>query len=83
MTEIRLPGHPESFQLERSGPRIFVNVPDAHQITVVDRAKGRQVASWGLAGAQANFPMALDEAHGRLVIGYRDPGRVARLVEIG
>ena len=76
-TDIRLPGHPESFQLERSGPRIFVNVPDAHQITVIDRSNGRQVASWGLADAQANFPMALDEADGRLVSGYRDPALLA------
>jgi hypothetical protein len=76
-TEIRLPGHPESFQLEHSGPRIFVNVPGARQITVVDRSNGRQVASWGLGDAQANFPMALDDADGRLVIGYRDPALLA------
>jgi DNA-binding beta-propeller fold protein YncE len=75
--EIRLPGHPESFQLERAGPRIFVNVPDAHQITVVDRVAGQQVASWGLADAQVNFPMALDEADGRLVVGYREPALLA------
>jgi hypothetical protein len=76
-SEIRLPGHPESFQLERTGPRIFVNVPGAHQITVVDRSNGQKVASWGLADAQANFPMALDETDGRLVIGYRDPALLA------
>ena len=76
-TEIRLPGHPEFFQLERGGPRIFVNVPDAHQITVVDRSTGRQVASWGLADAQANFPMALNEAAGRLAVGYREPALLA------
>jgi DNA-binding beta-propeller fold protein YncE len=76
-TEIRLPGHPESFQLERGGPRIFVNVPDAHQITVVDRSTGKQVAKWGLADAGANFPMALDEADGRLVVGYREPALLA------
>jgi hypothetical protein len=76
-TEIRLPGHPESFQLERGGPRIFVNVPDAHQITVVDRSTGRQVVSWGLGDAQANFPMALNEADGRLAVGYREPALLA------
>jgi DNA-binding beta-propeller fold protein YncE len=76
-SEVRLPGHPESFQLERGGPRIFVNVPDARQITVVDRSTGKQVASWGLADAQANFPMALDEADGRLVVGYREPALLA------
>jgi hypothetical protein len=76
-SEIRLPGHPESFQLERRGARIFVNVPDAHQITVVDRSKGQRVESWGLADAQANFPMALDEANRRLVVVYREPTLLA------
>jgi hypothetical protein len=71
--QIRLQGHPESFQLERGGRRIFVNVPDAHQITVVDRSTGGHVASWGIADAQANFPMELDEANGRLVVVYREP----------
>jgi hypothetical protein len=75
--EVPLPGHPESFQFERGGPRIFVNVPDAHQVTIIDRSTGRQVASWGLADAQANFPMALDEAEGRLVVGYRAPALLA------
>jgi hypothetical protein len=77
--QIRLPGHPESFQLERGGSRVFVNVPDAHQITVVDQSTGEQVASWGLADAQANFPMALDEADGRLVVVYREPALLAVL----
>jgi DNA-binding beta-propeller fold protein YncE len=30
--EIRLPAHPESFQLERNGSRIFVNVPEARDL---------------------------------------------------
>jgi DNA-binding beta-propeller fold protein YncE len=76
-TEIRLPDHPESFQLEHGGPRIFVNVPGAHQITVVDRSEGAKVASWGLADARANFPMAFDEAAGRLVAVYREPALLA------
>ncbi len=75
--KIPLPGHPESFQLERDGPRIFVNVPDAQGIIVVDRTTGRQVASWGIADAGANFPMALDEASGRLLTVYRRPALLA------
>src|SRR5215471_13707559 len=35
--EAKLAGHPESFQLERSGSRVFINVPSANQIAVVDR----------------------------------------------
>ena len=38
---------------------------------------GEQVASWGLADAQANFPMALNEADGRLAVGYREPALLA------
>jgi DNA-binding beta-propeller fold protein YncE len=75
--KIPLPGHPESFQLERNGPRIFVNVPDAQQIIVVDRSTGQQVASWSIANAGANFPMALDEAGGRLLTVYRRPALLA------
>jgi DNA-binding beta-propeller fold protein YncE len=75
--QIRLPGHPESFQLERGGPRIFVSVPDAQQISVVDRVKGQQVASWSVPDAGANFPMALDEAEGRLLTVYRRPALLA------
>src|SRR5256714_4669059 len=36
--QVKLPGHPESFQLEATGARVFVNVPTADQIAVVDRA---------------------------------------------
>lgn len=71
--DITLPGHPESFQLERRGSRIFVNVPSARQVAVVDRAKGAVVASWSVPGAQSNFPMALDEAGRRLFVGARRP----------
>jgi hypothetical protein len=35
--ETKLSGHRESFQLERSGSGVFVNVPTASQIAVVRR----------------------------------------------
>jgi DNA-binding beta-propeller fold protein YncE len=70
--DIALPGHPESFQLERNGARIFVNVPTAGRISVVDRAKQAVVGNWSVP-AVANFPMALDEAGRRLLVGTRAP----------
>jgi hypothetical protein len=73
--EVRLAGHPESFQLEKAGSRIFVNVPSAGHVAVVDRRKQAVVAKWPVRGAGANFPMALDEAHHRLFIGCRRPAR--------
>jgi len=71
--DIPLSGHPESFQLEKRGARIFVNVPDAGHVAVADRLKGQVVATWPVSGAKANFPMALDEEGRRLFVGARSP----------
>ena len=71
--DIRLAGHPESFQLETRGTRIFVNVPPARHIAVVDRAKRAVVATWDVPGAESNYPMALDESGRRLFVGARRP----------
>ena len=73
---IALARHPEAFQLEHDGPRIFVNIPEAKQIAVVDRAAGKVVATWAVDEFRANFPMALDEAQHRLFIGCRTPARL-------
>jgi YVTN family beta-propeller protein len=74
--DIKLAGHPESFQLETKGNRIFVNVPEARQVAVIDRKLGKVEATWPVAKAQANFAMALDEASHRLFIGCRSPAKV-------
>jgi len=73
--EIGLSGHPESFQLEQRGKRIFVNVPSARKIEVVDREKQQVVQAWAVP-ARGNFPMALDEEHARLFIGTRSPAKL-------
>src|SRR5690349_23472171 len=57
LADIPVGAHPESFQLEKSGPRIFVNVPNAGNVTVVDRRKRRVIAKWPLAEVRSNFPM--------------------------
>jgi len=73
---IKLAAHPESFQLEAQGRRIFVNVPDAKQIAVIDREKQAVTATWPMNEFRANFPMALDEVHHRLFLGCRQPARL-------
>ena len=74
--DIMLPGHPESFQLENYGSRIFVNVPDAGQIAVLDRTERAIIAHWRLENDHASFPMALDEAHHRLFVACRRPAEL-------
>ena len=71
--EIAVSGHPESFQLEKDGTRIFVNLRGKGHVDVVDREKGRVIGTWDLAGARAHFPMALDEDGKRLFVGARSP----------
>lgn len=75
--DIPLSGHPESFQLEQSSPRIFVNVPTAGHVAIVDRHGRSVTGKWPLPGNQANFPMALDEAGRTLFVGCRRPAHVA------
>src|ERR1700691_1909599 len=44
--EIDMDAHPESFQLEKSGTRVFVNVPDKQEVEVADLVKGSVLARW-------------------------------------
>jgi DNA-binding beta-propeller fold protein YncE len=74
--DIRLEAHPESFQLEKSGPRIFVNLPNSKKIAVVNRETRTTITTWATASATANFPMALDETHHRLFVGFRKPAKL-------
>ena len=71
----KLGGEPESFQLEKSGPNIYVNVPDLKQIVVINRTT-KELTRWPVTAAQ-NFPMALDEANHRLIVGTREPATVS------
>jgi len=73
---IKLTAHPEAFELEKKGKRIFVNVPNSRDVAVIDRDKGEVIATWKTDGAFGNFPMALDEASHRLFIGCRLPSRL-------
>ncbi len=76
---IKLPEHPESFELEKQGHCIFVNVPNARQVAVIDREKSEVIATWKTDGALGNFPMAFDEANHRLFIGCRTPPKLVVL----
>lgn len=75
-SSVKLADHPESFQFEKQGSRIFVNVPEAKQISVVDANKHRVLGNWPMEKFQANFPMALDEPNRRLFVGCRQPARL-------
>jgi DNA-binding beta-propeller fold protein YncE len=75
--DIKLDAHPESFQLEKNGSRIFVNLPgSSRKIAVVDRKTRSVSESWGTGGPLANYPMALDQRNHRLFVVTRFPARL-------
>jgi YVTN family beta-propeller protein len=72
--DIPLPAHPEGFEL--SVDRIFVNLPNARQIAVVDPGAEKIVATWPMQ-LGGNFPMAIDEAGKTVAAVFRDASKLA------
>jgi len=72
----KIGAHPESYQLEKSGPKIYVNLEDLKQVGVIDRTT-KNLTKWELPNKfEENFPMALDEPDHRLFIVTRTPPRL-------
>ena len=72
IADIRLKAHPEGFQIDDTGTQVFVNVPDAREISVVDVATG-STGSLATQGAGSNFPMAIDGDAHRCLVVFRSP----------
>jgi DNA-binding beta-propeller fold protein YncE len=75
---IPIDGHPESFQLESTGTRVFANLPGLLRSEVIAAARPSMTvtAQWPTQGCGGNYPMALDERTARLFIGCRRPARL-------
>lgn len=76
IAETKLDAHPESFQLEKNSPRIYVNLPKSRKTAVLDREKGAVLTTWGTGMSFNNYPMALDEQNHRLFVVTRLPARL-------
>jgi DNA-binding beta-propeller fold protein YncE len=74
--DIPLSAHPESFQLSAGATRIFVNVPNAKSIIVLDPQSGGQEI-WPTGADRGNFAMALDEENQRVLVLYRNPPKLS------
>ena len=62
----------EAMVLEKSGPRLFLNMTGNNEIGVIDRKKQAVVAAWPIVGGRVNAAVAIDEAHHRLFVACRD-----------
>jgi DNA-binding beta-propeller fold protein YncE len=79
LEDIKLSGHPESFQIDPKTERAYINIPDAHQIAVVDLQSHKQIATWKTPGLGSNFPMVLAGDGKLLAVVFRSPPRLAVL----
>jgi DNA-binding beta-propeller fold protein YncE len=66
----------ESMALEKSGPRLFVNMTGINSIGVVDREKRLVVQTWPISAGKENVPLQYDEATHRLFLATRKPSKL-------
>ena len=70
----------EGMVMEKSGPRLFVDIRGNNSIEVFDRTKRTLIATWSVAdAAKKPTAIALDENGHRLFVGTRDPGKLVVL----
>jgi DNA-binding beta-propeller fold protein YncE len=74
--DVPVKAHPEAFQIDPDTSQIFVNVPDAHGVAVVDRASQKQIGKWPIPDRGANFPMALDHIRRQVLVIFRAPAEL-------
>jgi WD40 repeat protein len=77
--DIRIDGadRVEAMAVERSGPRMFVNLYNKAAVAVIDREKRAVIDTWSIAQeGRNNGSMAFDEADHRLFIHAREPGKI-------
>jgi DNA-binding beta-propeller fold protein YncE len=66
----------ESMAIEKSGPRLFVNMTGINSIGVVDREKRVVVQTWPVTAGKDNVPLQYDEATHRLFLATRKPSKL-------
>ena len=71
----QLGAHPESFQVDDAGHRIYVNLASKGEIAVI-HLDTSHIEYWKLIDATENFPMALDIPNHRIFVGARRPARL-------
>src|SRR6202035_4026590 len=66
----------ESMVIERSGPRVFVNMTGINSIGVVDREQRAVVQTWPITAGKDNVPLQYDDATHRLFLATRKPSKL-------
>ena len=77
--DVKLPAHPEGFQIDNSANIILVNVPGKNMMAVIDLIGLKLINKWIRNSPRANFPIAIYAANHYAFIGYRHPAKLVVL----
>jgi hypothetical protein len=78
IADVKLPAHPEGFEVDRQLNKVFVNVPDAGEIDVIDLKTMQASVKWKTEYG-SNFPMTIDVIDQVIFIGFRHPAKLTAI----
>lgn len=73
LADIPLPAHPEGMAVDAASGKLYVNVPDAHEVDVIDLDHRSVSARWRDLRAADNYPLALEPDGKLLAVVFRNP----------
>jgi DNA-binding beta-propeller fold protein YncE len=79
LADIQVGSHPEGFEAEPNGNRVFINDFARKSVLLADRTTGVTGRTWPLSTVASTSEMALDEANRRLFVAGRRPGKLVAL----
>ena len=74
--DVKLPTHPEGFQIDNTANLILVNLPGKNMIGVIDLKQSKLINTWFSNSPAANFPIAIDTSRHYVFVGYRHPAKL-------
>ena len=75
--DIRTKVHPGGILVNDSVQRIYITLPAASEVAVIDSKSNQIIKSWQVLEAQRTVSFALDKTNGRLFVGARTPGHIS------
>jgi len=74
--DVKLPAHPEGFQIDNTSSLILVNVPGKNMIGIIDLKQLKLINKWSSNSPTSNFPIAINASQHYAFIGYRHPAKM-------
>jgi DNA-binding beta-propeller fold protein YncE len=79
VANLRVATHPEAFEIDPQSQRVFANIADSNEVTVIGTGTRAIRAHWKLTRAADNVPLAYDHEHKLLYVACRTPGMLIAL----